>query len=270
MSQTNPNPTTSAAPPRSAAELTGRRGFLGSASLGLIGLMASGSLLAGRQAGAHTPPPGIPSHLTSYDPNDPNAFIPWSLEVVRLLGRGDIDTLMTQFETLVDENAEALAQSQIVAILAQLDAQGNLPTTIQEMVGVFVQAVLAPPADDAIGQSSGVDGLSGGFNANAEPAEGGGLLCTLIAGTGCVDVGCSAHCDRIPRFGNGGECFEAGPLLEEWVGDQCGCVCNPPWWELLIIALILLLLLATPGPDEIPATIAALSRYLVRLAPALP
>lgn len=173
----------------------------------------------------------------------PNGLVHLTTQYAHLAAAGDPDRLLGALEGFVLANREILSTSAVVLTLAERARANQLPTTIQDMYGVF-QANWSPQGD--------------GFD--------GGNIC-IEGPANCIDTGCDAKCSA--QGWSGGDCWDVPGILEDAGLEPCECVCSPPWYEIVLLALIALILFATPGPDEIPATIAAISRYIVRAAPAI-
>lgn len=184
-----------------------------------------------------TPPSGMPAHLTSLCASDPNSFPVHSWNTAKAYGAGETGGLLDRLAEFVAAHMADLSTSPFVLDMAQRERNGTVPTTIAGLTQVMINSTLC----------------------SAE-AGGSGALC-IEGPESCISTGC----DEIP-----GDCWPVPALIQELGLEPCECVRRPKWYELALAALILLLLIATPGPDEIPAIIAAISRVVVRAAPAIP
>ncbi len=252
-----------ASPPTSAPgidrrQLLGQGGFgLAALAAGFYGLTAAAQGKSGQRliqpnpSGPFTPAipvpkckiagaTSMPSHLTNSDPYDPNAFGPSAWALASGLTNNCLDPLIDSLEDFIDENKDEMADSQLVSLFYEADQNGALPTTIAEFVALFLK------------------GLMPSFGARLPTQE--GSLCIEGPEDSCIDVGCSS----IP-----GTCWSVPALIQELGVEPCECVRHPKWWEIALAASILLILVLTPGPDEIPATMAIIGRLIVRAAPAV-
>lgn len=178
------------------------------------------------------PPSGLPYHLSILDLRYPDAVVPNAHQIALLSTTGKPRNLFKPIDQLITKNRALFKKSVVVKKLAERVRNGNPPKTAQEMLLLFRSAWSLPS------------------------------LCIAGPDGGCIDTGCDTEC--IVRGAPGGECFSIPfDVLEE----DCSCACSPPWYEFALLALILLLLFATPGPDEIPAILAAISRLIIRRAP---
>ncbi|MEM8962484.1 MAG: hypothetical protein AAGD38_13455 [Acidobacteriota bacterium] len=213
------------------------------ASLGL-GLMASiggaGSVLAGEDR-RFDESFGIPAHLKSFDPSDPNAFIPYTYSAASAFRNGFAERGEKIFEEFIETHLRELRTSGIPRHFAKLDAAGALPTTIRDAMVACIEGM----------QVTGANGTA--------PAAAEGSLC-IEGPENCIDTGCDAL---------NGDCWDVPEIIQETGVDPCVCVAEPRWYEWALLALLALILLATPGPDEVPAMLYALSRLIIRAAPAI-
>lgn len=239
-----------------------RRSFLTQLGLGTAMLLGPAAAL---RAQFNTATPrlvgsgGLPAHLTSQDPNDPNAVVPHSYSIASVYSRGDVNEMLDHLETFIDQNLTLLRQSDIPRLFAEREAAGQTPTTVVEMMQVFYE-----------GLSSGLSDPNQGFSteevSQASALDSFGSLC-IEGPESCIDVGCDDYCSA---RGRSGTCFPVPEIAQEGLGlEPCECVCNPKWYEVALLALVVLLLIATPGPDELAAIAAAASRLIVRAAPAV-
>ncbi|HYO13342.1 MAG TPA: hypothetical protein VE685_09135 [Thermoanaerobaculia bacterium] len=185
---------------------------------------------------ACTPPSGMPAHLKSLCASDPNSFAVNAWGTAEAYGAGGTNGLLDRLEEFLAAHKAELSTSPFVLNLAALERAGNLPRTIEGLTQVMVNSTLCSAGDF------------------------GSLCIEGPLGQSCIDTGC----EDIP-----GDCWLTPEPLREFI-ETCECVRRVRWWEVALIALLLLLLIATPGPDEIPAMIAAASRLIVRVAPAIP
>lgn len=230
------------APEREPGSILDRRSLL--SGLGALTLLTApaGVLRAIEVAPAEplpacTPPSGMPAHLKSLCASDPNSFAVHAWNTAKAYGAGETAGLLDRLAEFVAAHRVDLSTSPFVLDMAQRERNGTVPTTIAGLTQVMINSTLC----------------------SAE-AGGWGALC-IEGPESCISTGC----DEIP-----GDCWAVPALLQELGLEPCECVRRPKWYELALAALILLLLIATPGPDEIPAIIAAISRVVVRAAPAIP
>ena len=175
----------------------------------------------------------LPSHLMILDCRYPDALIP-HLHRLALIGtHGKNGPLIGAIDNVLKKNKKALQKSGFVKGVAERMERGNPPKTIQEMFSLFENAWIAPE------------------------------IC-LKVGRSCVDKGCSNACYNLDY--PGGVCLNLGTIAD-FPGGPCHCVCYPGLLEFTLAALIALLLVLTPGPDEIPAILAYISRLIVRRVP---
>jgi hypothetical protein len=230
-----------AQPDRAPAPSVDRRSLL--SGLGALTLLAApASVLRAVETvpaeplPACTPPSEMPAHLTSLCASDPNSFAVHAWGAAEAYGAGGTSGLLDRLEEFVTAHKTELSTSQFVLDLAALERNRNLPRTIEGLTQVMINSTLCSAGDS------------------------GSLCIEGPLGESCISTGC----DDIP-----GDCWLVPELLRGHVEEPCECVRTPKWYEVVLIALLLLLLIATPGPDEIPAMIAAASRLIVRVAPAI-
>lgn len=183
---------------------------------------------------------GLPSHLTSLDFADADAFVPWSWGAGQAFSGGVVDNTLADLDAFITANLSLLRTSRIPRVFAQRERAGNLPQTIRDLVDAFIEGLRVQP-QAAVSSA--------------------GSLC-IEGPDGCIDTGCEDL---------GGYCWDVPAALVEFLGlEPCECVYKPKWYEVALLALVLLLLIATPGPDELAAIAAAASRLIIRAAPAIP
>ena len=217
---------------KAAPDHLDRRHLLRSLGAGLAALAVPGSLAAAGEASGPTDPcnpTGLPYHLSVLDPAYPNALVPHARKLAVLATQGKKERVMGAIDDLVKKNKAFFQKTDFVKNLSKLVKSGKTPKTIQEMLSLLAVGWVTPEL--------------------CEPENG-----------SCKDFGCADDC-RL-RGHSGGGCLPLG-LPEE----PCSCLCIPGVLEFSLIALILLLLMMTPGPDEIPAILAAVSRLIIRRAP---
>lgn len=227
-------------PDRTPAPSVDRRSLL--SGLGALTLLAApASVLRAvepiptQPVPACTPPSGMPAHLTSLCASDPNSFAVNAWGTAEAYGAGGTAGLLDRLEEFLAAHKAELSTSPFVLAMAQREKDGTVPTTIEGLTQVMVNSTLCNAGDF------------------------GSLCIEGPLGESCISTGC----DEIP-----GDCWLTPKPLRDFV-EPCECVREVSWYEVALIALLLLLLIATPGPDEIPAMVAAASRLIVRVAPAI-
>lgn len=220
---------------KAAPDHLDRRHLLRSLGAGLAALAVPGALAAVAADPSDVPgpeppcgPTSLPSHLAILDPCYPNALIPHAYRLGMLATQGKKDSPMAALDNLLKKNKAAFQKTAFVKNLTKRVKSAGPPKTIEEMFSLLAVGWLTP------------------------------ALCELNGK--CEDFGCADDC-RL-RGHPGGGCLPLG-IPEE----PCTCLCIPSVLEFSLIALVLLLLMMTPGPDEIPAILAAVSRLIIRRVP---
>jgi hypothetical protein len=242
MTRPSPRPHLALAQPdRAPAPSVDRRSLL--SGLGALTLLAAPASVLRAVEPAPTqplpvcsPPSGMPAHLASLCASDPNSFAVHAWGAAEASGAGGTAGLLDRLEEFLTAHKRELSTSPFVLNMAALERSGNVPTTIEGLTQVMVNSTLCSAGD-----------------------VGGALCIEGPLGESCISTGC----DEIP-----GDCWLTPKPLRDFV-EPCECVREVSWWEVALMALLLLLLIATPGPDEIPAMVAAASRLIVRVAPAI-
>lgn len=171
--------------------------------------------------------------------------------LTRALGADCFDVMMGEFQKLLVANKASLQTSAVVVAINQAYNSGSMPTTIAGLSALAINA-LNPQSGSGGGVAAQSSGIAGG-KATV------GSLCIEGPESSCIDTGCS----DIPGY-----CWSVPGIFQELGMEPCECIGKPKWYEVALLVLILALLILAPGPDEVPATMAAIGRLIVRTAPA--
>ena len=212
-----------------------RRHLLRYLGAGMAALAAPGALAAAVDLGSPCEPTGLPSHLAILDPRYSNALVPYAYKATLSGTGGKANRVLGAIDDLVKKNKAFFQKSPIVKELSKRVKSGKTPKTVQEMLGLFETSWTGPD------------------------------VCITGPAGKCIDTGCDDACWAGGKY-PGGACYPTPTAIFD---EECTCFCNPGLLELSLLALLILLLLATPGPDEIPALLAAVSRLIIRRAPVL-
>ncbi|HYH45084.1 MAG TPA: hypothetical protein VEG34_05315 [Thermoanaerobaculia bacterium] len=175
-------------------------------------------------------PTSLPSHLSVLSLGFPNALVPHAHRLAVTAAHGKNTRMLGAIDDLVKKNKAFFQKANSVQILSQVVKIGKTPKTIVEMLSLF-EAGWTPAAPS---------------------------LCQPVSGT-CKNTGCNDRCKQGGKY-SGGECV--GLFTDE----PCSCVCNSAPAELALVALIVMALLATPGPEDIPGILGAISQTILRRA----
>ena len=206
----------------------------GMAALAVPGALAAVDVKPLSAAAEPTPcnPLGLPYHLSILDPKYPHALVPHAHKLALLGTSGKTNRIVGAIDDLVKKNKAFFQKSPIVKELSKRVKSGKTPKTVQEMFSLFETSWTGPS------------------------------VC-IVGPEHCIDTGCDDACWAGGKY-PGGQCYPAPAGIFE---EECICACNPGFLEFTLLALLILLLLATPGPDEIPVLLAAVSRLIIRRAP---